>query len=136
MRVHTLTRKQASLIVGMLSVLACACSKPNDPVTGGGCRYARYPGSITVKTIERDEQVAETSNPARQSVVVTVEFVADSNSGPTQAARINDTVSITPREAEAKDVKAGKQYRAYSMYLSNGTCNPGPYLAPFSEWNP
>lgn len=135
MRVHTLKSKQALLIAATLSVVvACQCAKRNPTVYGGPCSYARYPGTLVVKSIERDEQVADTSNPDVQSVLVTVEFVADSNSGATHGARMTNTVSITPREAEAKDVKAGKRFRAYSMYQTRGTCNPGPYLAAFSAW--
>lgn len=119
----------------MLSiVLACQCTKRNPNVVGGPCSYARYPGTLIVKSIEHDEQVADTSDPDVQSVLVTVDFVADSDSGAIHGARMTNTVSITPHEAKTKDVKVGKQFRAYSMYQTRGTCNPGPYLAAFTAW--
>lgn len=135
MRVHKLKSKQALLIAGMVSiVIACQCTKRDSYVTGGPCSYARYPGTLVVKSIERDEQATDVLNPDVQSVLVSVEFTADADSGATHGASMTNTVSITPREAEAKDVKVGRQFRAYSMRLTKGTCNPGPYLAAFTEW--
>lgn len=119
----------------------CGRSGPglDDPLrTGGPCRYEDYAGVITVKAVSQEGPGgANDSQPNldRKSVVLTVEFRADVESdAPAEARRFEENVAVTQKESEAKGAKVGKKYRASAKYQSQGTCNPGPYLASFNDW--
>jgi hypothetical protein len=122
------------LCASQLFIASKCVRKQPSPVVGGPCHYAKYPGTITVTNVEFQKPSSTGGNQGGtdpQWVTVTVEFKGE-DSGP--AAHLITDIQLTALEAREKEVKKGKQFHAYSMYQTRGTCNPGPYLAAFSEW--
>lgn len=93
----------------------------NQQVTGSPCQYHEYPGTLTV---------GEVHTPPGGGEVVTVKFDADSaEAAPQPAQHFSRDVTLSREQAERAGVAAGKKYRASASYITQGTCNPGPYLA-------
>lgn len=98
----------------------------NQQVTGGPCQYRDYPGAVNVKEVRAS---------AGGDEMVTVEFDADASGAAPQPARhFSRDMTLSREQAARMGVAAGKKYRASASYITQGTCDPGPYLARPDEW--
>lgn len=117
----------------MLAALSGATSGCPGSV-GGGCAYKDYEGVIIIKDIRplADERSAA-RNPDEQLFVSYI-FRASAPDAPAPVGNFSGETHLTGRDIEQKAITIGKQFRGKAKYIEHGSCNPGPYLDKFENW--
>jgi hypothetical protein len=115
-----------SLFICVVASLAVGCGR--QEVTGGNCQYGSYSGTVTVREVQA-------SSESRDDMTVKVEFEAAApNAAPAGVRRFTKDVAIPRPKAEAMGLTAGRKYTASAIYITSGSCAPGPELSSPGEW--
>lgn len=100
---------------------------------GGGCEYKDYEGVITIKDISRQADENAVTGNQDEKLYVSYVFQAAADAPPPVSNFPGETL-LTRREIEQKAVKIGRQFRGKAKYIERGSCNPGPNLEKFENW--
>ena len=107
-----------------LFILGC---NSNQEMAAGDCSYKDYNGIVTIKSIETDPKSSD-------NLGVNYMFEAEDSNTISQVKRIPGTITLPKQIIEQKGIKAGKQFHTKASYIEKGSCEPGPTLDNFYNW--
>ena len=117
----------------LLFMLVVAGGITSGCPTGGGCRYKDYEGIITIEEVHRQSDKTSAPESSDEKLFIFYRFKADAEA-PNQVSNFSGNMELTRQQIEQKEIKIGRQFRAKAGYIEHGTCNPGPYLENFENW--